>query len=579
MLHLIKLLFNHINNTRKRQIFLILVLMFITSIAEIVSIGSILPFLSVLTDSEKYFYNQKIYNSLIGLGISSPNDLILACILSLIIAAIFAAFMRLLQVFAVTRFSFAVGADFGMEIFKRALSQPYLSHINNNSSLLISGISSKVNSVINNVIMPIMVMIGSGFILLSILVLISYINYIVIVTIFSALFMVYIAIYFLVGHRIKSASLNISKHTTDSLKILQEGVGGIRDVKLNNLDYFFCNKYHQSDLLLRKSQSESIFIAQFPRYILEALAIVVMTGVSYFLIKSGVSGAELVPTLGVIALASQKIIPLMQQIYASWINIRSSKNLLIDVLSLLDKPYVKNISYEEVKFNHEINFINVSFSYGTGRSDIFKNLSLTIKKGDFVGVIGETGAGKSTLIDLLMGLVLPNDGSLTVDNVELTKYNVCAWQSHIAHVPQSIYLSDATIAENIAFGINQHQIDYDLVESVVQQSGLFDFISGLPDGLQTGVGEKGFQLSGGQRQRIGIARALYKKAQVLILDESTSALDVGTEANVIENLRLLSSGMTIIMVAHRLESLKDTDYLIKVEKGGHLSLTTYNQCA
>jgi ATP-binding cassette subfamily B protein len=363
---------------------------------------------------------------------------------------------------------------------------------------------------------------------------------------------------------------HIAYEQTQVVKALQEGLGAIRDVLLDGTQKVYCNIYRTAILQLQRAGGENTFINQAPRYVMEALG---MTLIAVFVLVmsyriGGVVAA--LPMLSILALGAQRLLPLMQQLYSNWSFVIGSKAALIDVMDLLDQPLPSQSSLPEpepLQMYHSIRFENVRFKYSSNSPWVLNGIDLKISKGARVGIIGSTGSGKSTALDLLMGLLEPTSGKIVVDDFPINQANQRAWQRTVAHVPQSIFLSDASVAENIAFGVPSNEIDIARVRKVAQQARIADFIESRIEGYSSVVGERGVRLSGGQRQRIGIARALYKRATVLIFDEATSALDHETEQDVIDAIDSLDNDLTIIMVAHRHTTLKKCDMIIKIQNG------------
>jgi ATP-binding cassette subfamily B protein len=280
-----------------------------------------------------------------------------------------------------------------------------------------------------------------------------------------------------------------------------------------------------------------------------------------------------------LALGAQRLLPVLQQAYGSWTGIRSGQTSLQDTLALLDQPlpnYADQPVSEQLPFHKQINLKQINFRYSPETPVVLKNLNITITKGSRIGFIGTTGSGKSTLLDIIMGLLQPTNGSLIIDDQTVTTENHRGWQTHIAHVPQAIFLADSTIEENIAFGIPKEQIDHARIRQAAQQAQIADIIETWPKQYQTFVGERGIRLSGGQRQRIGIARALYKKADVIIFDEATSALDNDTEQAVMQAIESLSVDLTILIIAHRLTTLKNCTQIIELGNGNIMRVGSYN---
>jgi ABC-type bacteriocin/lantibiotic exporter with double-glycine peptidase domain len=357
-------------------------------------------------------------------------------------------------------------------------------------------------------------------------------------------------------------------------------LGGIRDVLIDGTQEFYCKLYQNSDLLLRRASGDNIFIASSPRYLMEAIGMILIAILAYSLTLQEGGVMVAIPVLGALAIGAQKLLPALQQAYSSYSTIKGVKSSFIDVLNLLDQPLPYNASQNLIKlmpFKQEIIFKDLSFRYTKDTPWILKNVNLSFKKGEKIGFIGVTGSGKSTLLDILMGLLTPTSGEILIDGVTITQENRRAWQAHISHVPQSIYLADSTIQENIAFGLRSEQIKEHKTVQAAQQAQISETINSLKNKYKSFVGEQGIQLSGGQRQRIGIARALYKDSDVLIFDEATSALDNQTEQKIMEQIAQLNNNKTIFIIAHRLTTLKQCDTIIRINTDYRVEKLNFNQ--
>ena len=367
----------------------------------------------------------------------------------------------------------------------------------------------------------------------------------------------------------------IAQASSDQLKALQEGLGAIRDVLLDGSQLTYLEIYRRADRPLRLLDAKNAFLGGFPRYALEAVGMVAIALLGAILVLQRGSGVALISLLGALALGAQRLLPALQQIYSGWANLKSFNKAIEVVIEMLNQPLPQHVSVvEPFVLEKSIRFDSVHFSYKSDSSEVLRGVNLEIRRGERVGLIGTTGSGKSTFLDLFMALLRPTAGRVLIDGVNLhdTQHpeRIAAWRAAIAHVPQSVYLADSSIAENIAFGIPKHQIDISLVRKAAEQAQIASFIESIPDSYNTFVGERGIRLSGGQRQRIGIARALYKKSNVLVFDEATSALDSETELAVMQSIEGLSKNLTIIMIAHRMSTLKSCDRVIKLE-GGNVS--------
>jgi len=333
-------------------------------------------------------------------------------------------------------------------------------------------------------------------------------------------------------------------------------------------------------LKLQRAGAGNAFMSQAPRFLMEAIGMVIIA--IFVLVLSNKPGgvAAAFPLLGMLALAAQRLLPLIQQVYGNWSVVAGSRAVLTDVLALLDQPLpelANQAETESLAFVNAISLQNISFRYGDTTPWVLDEINLTIPKGARVGFVGSTGSGKSTVIDLIMALLEPSNGVLMVDDKIITAENRRAWQRNIAHVPQAIFLADTTIAENIAFGTPSDQIDYERVRLAAKRARIDEFVESYPDGYAAIVGERGVRLSGGQRQRIGIARALYKQASVLVFDEATSALDTETEFSVMQAIDDLADDLTIIMIAHRTTTLKKCDVIFKLDQGQVFAQHSYNE--
>ena len=579
IMQLLVRLWFHIAIKRKQQIALLFTLMILSVFAEILSIGSIIPFLAVLTGPDRVFDHVIARPFIELLGFTAPEQLLLPLTMAFGIAAVFAGGIRLLLLWATTKLSFSIGADLSLSIYKRTLYQPYSVHVARNSSEVISGISTKANAVIATAVAPTLTLMSSSLMLIAIIgVLLSVSPHIALLS-FGILGAVYVLIIRKTRAKLNENSRHISKEITLVFKALQEGLGGIRDVLIDGSQESHCQLYRNADLPYRKAQASNVFISQSPRYLLEVMGILVLATLAYVMSQRSEGLSDAIPLLGVFALGAQRLLPLMQQSYAAWSSMQGGRISLQDALDLLDQPLPSYLDLNDqvhIPFQKRIEFKNLSFRYNKNSPYILRDLNFSIPKGSRIGLVGATGCGKSTILDLIMGLLEPTNGQFKVDGQSINLENCKSWQSHLAHVPQAIFLADASILENIAFGQAVSEIDSERAEQAARQARIVDDIESWPLKYQTVAGERGVRLSGGQRQRIGIARALYKQADVIIFDEATSSLDDDTENSVMRAIDGLSHELTLIIVAHRLTTLKNCTEIIEIANGHVICQGTYD---
>lgn len=570
IIRLLTRLWRHIGPTRYQHLLFLMGLIIITSFAEVISMGAVIPFLGVLASPERVFNYVAVKPIIQFLGLVQPSELLLPFTIVFVLAILISGIMRLLLLRVNTNLSYGIGADLGISIYQRTLYQSYEVHCSRNSSEIIDSISNKISAVIS--IINMLLILVSAIIILSMTIL----TLLLIQPIFT-LFSIggFGLIYFLIAYFNKKKLLHnselIAHESNNLIKSMQEGLGGIRDVIIDGSQAIYCQIFRNADSSFRRAQGSNLFIVSSPRYFMETFGMILIAVIAFFLSQHAI--ANTIPILGALALGAQRLLPLLQQIYSSWTGILGQQASLQEALKLLDQPlpgYLNEPSLIPLPFKSEIRLRNIKFRYTPHTPYILKNINLEILKGDHIGFIGMTGSGKSTLLDIIMGLLEPSAGRLEVDGRLITIANKRAWQSHIAHVPQNIFLSDNTIEENIAFGVPKNLIDFERVKKAARGANIADSIETWTNQYKTLVGERGIRLSGGQRQRIGIARALYKKADVIIFDEATSALDSKTEQSVMRVIDNFNKNTTLLIIAHRLTSLKGCNKIVELNNDGNI---------
>ena len=578
----IKRIWRHLLPRRKSQLAVLSVLMIVASFAEVFTIGAVLPFLGVLTAPENIFAHEFAQPLITVLKIPSAQDLLLPFTLIFILSALLAGLARIALLWVQTRLSMAIGADFSVQVFERTLYQPYSLHVSRNSSEILVGVQ-KASGLVGTIIQPVMLTVSSFIILVAVIATLLAIKPIIALSAFLGFGLIYVAVVFASRRRVALNSLTIADQQGKVTKAIQEGLGGIRDVLIDGTQPVYAKLYKDAFLPMQAAIASNQIVGASPRFGLEALGMVLIAVLAYLLAAASgaASGAtNAIPILGALALGAQRLLPVLQQIYNAYITIKGYQAGTQDALDLLDQHMPEHTHTPLVRpmaFNTSITLQDLGFRYTPQGPWVLRQLNLEIPKGSRFGFIGVTGSGKSTLLDLVMGLLSPTAGSLLIDDTKITPLNTRAWQAHISHVPQAIFLSDTSISENIAFGVPPQEIDLQRVKLAAEQAQIAQTIEGWRNDYDTLVGERGVRLSGGQRQRIGIARALYRRSNVIIFDEATSALDNETEAAVMQAVETLDRDITILIIAHRLTTLRNCDRIVELAYGGIKAIGSYDQ--
>ena len=558
-------LYRSLSARRRMQMWGTIVLMLIGAFAEVVSIGAVLPFLAVLTNPDK-LGSIPVVGQLIE-RLPPGADLVAITASAFIGLFIVSGLLRLALAWVSQSLAFNISHDLSVSAFAKLIRQPYPYYVARHSgealsqfeklhnisfTVLLSGSNALIASVVAAMLIAFLVAVNPAVALVSAGLLIG----------------TYLLISVAVRPILKRNSEIASRHGMLRIKRVQEALGGIRDILLDRSQPAFEREFAHSADRYRHVSAVNSFISMAPRIVIEMLGMAMIGAYAWVLAgRPGGVGAA-IPMLGAFALGAQRLLPLLQQSYLGWSSFLGNRQQILDVLDLLslDDRMPPEPPAGQITFRDTIRFSTVGFEYPVGGT-VLHDIDFTIAKGERIGIAGTTGSGKSTLMDLLLGLLEPSEGAILIDGRPLDHDLRAGWQSEIAHVPQAIYLADDTLAANIAFGIPADEVDPVRVEHAARSAGIADFIATLADGYSTKTGERGIRLSGGQRQRIGIARALYKRASVLVFDEATSALDNRTEEGVMASVSALADDITIVMIAHRLTTLKDCDRIIHLEHG------------
>ena len=556
----------------KRRTYFLLFMILVMALLDVMGVASIMPFMALLADpsvTEENTYLQAIY---IGLSFEDKSSFLFfvgGAVFAVIVTAI--AF-KALTIYAMLRFTFMREYSIGRRLVAGYLHQPYEWFLSRNSAELGKKVLSEVQQVVNGVLIPVLQLIAHGGVAISILTLLVIIDTKLAVVVATSLGTAYAVIYFLLRHKLEYIGVRRVRTNQQRFQVISEAFGGVKEVKVSGAEEAFLTRYDEPARRYARYQAASQVAAQIPRYILEVLAFGGMLSVILYLVN-GPGGLEAsLPVIAVYAFAGYRLMPALQQVYAQVTLLRFNGPALDE---LYNDFYQFNSPDDRVTHECfanepgvELILENITYSYPGSDRTAVSGINLTIKPQTTVAFVGATGSGKTTIVDIILGLLLPQNGRLLVNQLEINRKNLRSWQKMIGYVPQHIYLSDDTVAANIAFGIPHDDINMSAVERAAKVANLHKFVSEeLENGYKTVVGERGLRLSGGQRQRIGIARALYHDPQVLIMDEATSALDNVTERTVMEAVCTLGHQKTIILIAHRLSTVKECDRIFVIDSG------------
>jgi ABC-type multidrug transport system fused ATPase/permease subunit len=570
-------LYRLLSPVRRRELLSLLFLMLLGGLAELAAIGSVVPFLSLLAGQAGQMPFPWLSNLFAALGAHGVREQLVAASLLFMAAAVIAGAFRLQLAWSTQNFVLTLGHELAVEIQRRTLAQPYSYHVSRNSSEIIASLE-KVRMLVFGVLLQLMRAVTAGLIAIFIVAALVRIDPFTAAIAGIAFGLLYALVSAFTRKRLARNSAVLGSAFEQRVQIILESLGGIRDVIIDNSQAVYLDEFRKVDARLNRAQATTAFIGTAPRFIIEAAGMVLIAALA--LAISGREGglAQALPILGAVALGAQRLLPLIQQLYNAWSDLAGQRSVTAQVLGLLDLPVEEQTAQpgEALEIRNAVTLDKVSFTYPGRHDPALHDITLRIERGSRVALVGPTGSGKSTLADLLMGLLEPTAGTIAVDGAALTQANRRAWQRGIAHVPQAIFLADATIARNIAFGVPAADIDIERVARAAATAQLDAFIASLPDGYETSVGERGVRLSGGQRQRLGIARAVYKDAPLLVLDEATSALDDETEVAVIEALdRLGGEGRTVVIIAHRRSTIEHCDCVARLENGRLVEVGTF----
>lgn len=583
MIKIVREIINIISKKNILKLIFLQIFVLISALSEIVGILSIGPFMAVILDQNIIYENRILYFIYNYFSFPGQNEYLI--FLGFLVLFLFSV-STLLTIFTsykLLMFSSNVGAEIGNDLFKFYLSQNWLYFAEGNSNQFLRKISQEAERVSSGILQQLLTMnakiVLSFFIITTVLIFNIYISLILFITYSLS----YLLIYYLVKKRIEFHGQNVSDKQFHRFKIMSESFGGIKNIIVSNTQNFFIQNFEKVSNVFARSRGLITVYALLPRYFIELVSYgsLLMLTIFLLIINDGNINNVFI-SLSIFGIASLKLLPAFQSIYFCYSNFKGSVSAFDSIKNEL-KIYKreKNIladskKYKNFNFENNIALENIFFTYKKETTNVLDNINLKISKGEVVGFVGLTGSGKSTLIDILMGLIKPNKGNLLVDENIINIHNVKVWFNKISHVPQSIFLADTSIRSNIAFGINEDKINNNRISQLLDQCEMREFIDNLPMKEFTNIGERGVQLSGGQRQRIGIARALYSNSDVIILDEATSSLDGYTESKIISNIVDKNKNKTLIIISHRLDILKECDNIFVLNNSKIVNSGKYN---
>lgn len=556
-----------------RICFALIFLMLVIAVFEAFGIGLLYPLITIIGDPAYLEKHAEIAKIISYLGITTHKSLVIFLSLGLVFFYIFKNFLILFQGKLQIAFTLNNQADYTKRLYKYYINKPYLFHVDTNFSVILRNINLGCIIVFSQILTNTLIIITNIITMIVIWILLLIMDWVMAIVIAFILAPLMLGILNYFRKKINKYGTRQNECNVEYIKWLNQGFWSVKETKVMQKEAFFTEEFSKAFNEFTVIQKQFLFINRFPKCIIEMVCVGGILLLITFKMIFNTDPSSIIPALGVLALAAMRLMPCMNQITGLFNEIKFKMPFFNEVYD--DFIAIKNEKKEDeinsqtgqkerIPFNKEISVTNLTFGYPDTNKNVFENVSFTIPKGKFVGVVGPSGAGKTTFVDILLGLLQPSGGSINVDGKNIFE-NIQGWLDNVSYVPQSIYLIDGTIRENIAFGILPEDIDDKRIEKVLKMAELYDFVQGLELKENTPCGDKGAKLSGGQKQRIGIARALYQNPSVLILDEATSALDTETEKQITETINKLKGEITIIAIAHRLSTLENCDFKIKFE--------------
>jgi ABC-type multidrug transport system fused ATPase/permease subunit len=547
--------------------YVILAFTLIGTVLETAGISLVIPAIALMADPNVVNKYPSLLSIFEALGNPSHSQLVIYGVSLLLSAYVIKAFYLAFLSWKQSQYIYAIKAHLSQSLFEQYIRSPYEFHLQQNSGHLIRNITIEVEQLVGRVLIPGVSLVTEFMVIVAIAALLFFIQPAGALVLFAVIGFAIYGFQRVTQNHLKKWGTERQHNEGFRIQKAQEGLGGIKDVKLFGKESNFIKVYGKHTLNASLVEQKQYAISNIPRLWLETIGVLGLTLLVIVALQKTANPADVIPIIGLFAAAAFRILPSANRILSSIQSLKYADVVIDLILKELELKQENSASAgKNIKFNRQVQLQNVSYVYPNASGKSLNNISLSIQKGECVGLIGTSGAGKSTLVDVLLGLIRPESGEVLIDGQNINE-SMRSWQNLIGYVQQSIFLTDDTLRRNIAFGLNDDEIDDGLVRQAFKASQLDQFVQDLPDGINTFVGERGVRLSGGQRQRIGIARALYHNPPVLIFDEATSALDNETEADVMESIKSLKSTRTIIIIAHRLSTIVHCDKVFRLEQG------------
>lgn len=571
----LKIIWQNLKKEKKVKVVFLFLFNIINSFAEVISIGTVIPIVTLIIDENGLNSYPQVIKVLELFPFYSSNKLFsILFIFSILIILI--GLFKYINLKFTNRLAFSISVDLGTLLYSNSINKSYKDYLKSNSSDLISDLTLKLNAMISGIFIPLIVIVNSTLLAASILAALFFISFPITISMLLIFGLSYFLISKIIYSKVFNNSIQIVKYDEKLIKLIQESLGSFREINLNNNQNYYTDLFKKMSIRLRDPQCENIIIGQAPKFLLETIGIIFICSAAIYSSLSNNLGENFFAIIAAFAFAAQRILPTAQQIYNSWSSLVSNSEPLFVISNELKNYIFKHESKSEILIlKSHISFVNVSFSYSSNIQNIISNFNFKIPVGSRVGIVGKTGSGKTTLIDLFTGLLSPSKGKILIDDIALDENNRYKWKNSISNVSQNTFLSDLSIKENIAFGLDVSDIRKSKLISAAKNAQAHDFIMKSPEKYNTLIGERGVRISGGQAQRLGIARALYKERKIIVLDEATSALDYDTESKVMNSIYNSDKNVTMFIIAHRITTLEHTDIILELKDDKLIKYDSY----